>query len=290
MRHLNGRRGQGRAARWTALVLAVAAMGTGCSRSSQKSPADAVTPDGYKSPYLAASPATAAVAASPAATPEPAVAAKPTYHPASGERPYPLKALAEIGRSAAELTVLETMTDPKRGSETLDAAKKAGKAGVDLMRRALGSSNRTVRMQAALVLGNLKDKSKETVTALTEALLLDPDPDCRATAAKTFVVIEVRDAVPALLRSLNEDPFEPARANAAWALGNIGSTAALPALRKALKDEDTWVRLRSVSALKKMKARVALADLEDHYRNDPNPMVRERAGQAIQAITGKAPK
>jgi HEAT repeat protein len=258
--------------------MAVVAFASGCSK---KGPATEGPPDGYKSPYVAVPDVP------PAPPPEAPVAPPPKsrVHPASADRPYPLTPVAEVGKTPDEKAIVEFLSDPKQGGKALDLIKKQGRKGIDLARRALACDNREARMQSALILANLEDGSKETVKALMDAVLLDPDPDARALAAKAFIKIEKPEAVPVLLRSLKEDPFEPARANAAWALGNIGASAAVQPLRDALKDEDTWVRLRAVSALKKMKARVAVPDLIERLA-DSNSMVRERAREALKDITG----
>jgi hypothetical protein len=244
-------------------------------------------PDGYRSPYLSVDAALAPVADA-AMTPEPAAPPpapeKPKTHPAAAERPYPLVPADELA-TGPDLELLGILGDNHRGGEALARIRSEGRPGLELARKALRSSKREARIQAAMILANLKDKSKETVKALEDMVLLDPDPDARATAAKAFVALRAPDAVPFLIRSVKEDPFETARENSAWALGDIGTAAAIPVLREALKDPATWVRLRAVSALKRLKARVAVPDLAARLRDD-NPMVRERAREALKAITG----
>ena len=274
----------GRRVAWLFLAGCCAVAG-GCRKTPPAQAADA-----SKSPYLPVDAAVAAVtdvAPVPVPAPEPET---PKVHPAAKERPYPLKTLDDLATSPAAREVLDMMTNPKRGSEALDRLRGMGKPGLDLVRSALMATNRDVRIQAALLLGNLKDSSKETVKALVDAVLLDPDPDARATAARVFVVVKAPEALVPLVRSVREDPFEGARANAAWALGSVGGAGAIQPLREALKDPDTWVRLRAVSSLKKLKARVAVPDLLDHFRNDANPMVRDRAREALKDLTGKEPK
>lgn len=253
-----------------AIILMVA-----CSRKVERTEGP---PDGYKSPYIEV------VDIAPV-SPEPIEPPKQRIHPAALERPYPLISYEELATNEAEKEILGLLSDPKQGANALKAIKKLGTKGLEFARRALRCSNREVRAQAALVLANLEDGSRVTVQALCDSVLLDPDPDVRAIAAKAFVKIEKHEAVPTLIRSLKEDPFEPARANAAWALGNIGSSAAVQPLREALNDPDTWVRLRAVSALKKMKAKVAVPDLIERL-SDSNSMVRERAREALKDLTG----
>jgi len=90
--------------------------------------------------------------------------------------------------------------------------------------------------------------------------------------------------MPELIRSVTEDPSAAVRANAAWALGQLGKTArSVEALRHALHDEDTWVRLRAVTALGRLNAREAVGDLKG-LANDPNEMVRERVREVLNRL------
>ncbi len=273
-------------------IVAVALAATGCGKKGGGAPEG--PPDGYKSPYVgapdvpaagtpAAEPAKAPEAAPAAAAPEPA---KARTHPAAAERPYPLLTADELAKDADEKEIFTFLADPKQGGKALERMKKDKKKGAELGRRALLCSQRETRLQAALILGNLEDSSKETIKALSDAVLLDPDGDARALAAKAFIKIRKPEVIPVLIRSLKEDPFEPARANAAWALGDIGGAQALQPLRDALKDPDTWVRLRAVSGLKRLKAKAAVPDLIEHLA-DTNQMVRERAREALKDITGQ---
>jgi hypothetical protein len=268
---------------WLPVLVLIAALPS-CRKGGDR--ADAMA-DAYRSPYIAIQPDAGPADSAKAATPVPTVEIqKPRVHPAARERDYPMKSLADLAQETGDRETLDLMSDPKRGVSALNRVKAAGLAGVVLTRKALACTNREVRMQAALVLGNVKDAKPETVKALTDAVLLDPDPDVRAVAAKAFVAIDAPAATPVLIRSLEQDPYEDARASAAWALGNVGGPAAFPALRKALKDEATWVRLRAASSLKRLKARVAVNDLVEAL-GDANPMVRERVREALKVLTGR---
>jgi len=208
-------------------------------------------------------------------------------HPAATEWDYPLKNIVDITTDPLERQELNLLKEPKNGATVLARVQKTGPAGLTLMANALTANNREVRMQAALILANLKKSDKAIVRALCNTVLFDPDPDVRATAAKAFVNINAPLASLTLVRSLTEDPFETARANAAWALGNVGGgDVAINALRKGLKDPDTWVRLRSATALKKLRAKKAIPDLIEAL-GDQNPMVRERALESLKGLTGK---
>lgn len=208
-------------------------------------------------------------------------------HPAARERQYVLESLDALAAGEEEREVLEWMRDPKKGPAVLERVAKAGAKGHMWLRKALKCFDKNARVQACLVYGNLRRPlSKEDIAALCDAMLLDPDPDVRATAAKVFVTIKAKDAVPALLRSLADDPYAPARANAAWALGQIGGPGVVAQLRRALKDEDTWVRLRAVTALGRLRASEARDDIRKMLE-DPNSMVRERANEVLKSLGGR---
>jgi len=88
------------------------------------------------------------------------------------------------------------------------------------------------------------------------ALLADPDPTVRTTAAQALGKIAALDSVPALLRSL-EDNDPAVRAMSAWALGRFGED---------VLDE----------------AGLELAKRLD----DPSPAVKQAAAQALGAVGG----
>lgn len=252
-----------------------------CKRSLEKGD---IPNDTYKSPYL---PITEDISRTPADIPQPEQP-QSMLHPAAKDRPYPLMSIQDLALNDQEKELLMMMADPKKGGEVLERLKAAGPRALTLIRMALTATNKNIRMQSALLLANMKDISEETVAVLCDSVLYDPDPDVRATSAKAFVVIKAPSATDTLIRSLLEDPFETARANAAWALGNNPGKGVVDALKKALSDKDTWVRLRAVSALKKLNARQAIPEIKERAC-DQNAMVRERAEETLRAWGIKLP-
>ncbi len=210
---------------------------------------------------------------------------KSKYHPAAKERDYKYIDMAGIWETEEEREVVEFLQRAATAERAYKIIKKNPRNFTDLLRRTIRAQHREVRIQTAVIIGLLKDKSPETSAVMADAILLDSDPDVRAIAAKAFIVLKSKSAVDVLIRSLDEDPYEAARANAAWALGIIGDMAALGSLRKATKDDDTFVRLRAVSALFKLKSKQAIPELIARL-DDKSPMVRERAHQALREITG----
>ena len=85
------------------------------------------------------------------------------------------------------------------------------------------------------------------------AVLRDPNPEQRRTAAQSLGKIARKEAVPALVEALR-DPDAGVRANAAWAIGMIGP------------DEFDWSPVLSLLS-------------------DPDPRVREMASMAL-GVTG----
>lgn len=235
-----------------------------------------------KAEQVAIEQAGAPVEAPPAAEPE---RPKSRFHPAAFERDYELISRADISTNDDEAELVGMLAQARTGEKAWKVIRKSPEKYFEFLYRALRASNREVRVQAAVIMGLLKDKSEQTTIKLTDAVLLDQDPDVRAIAAKAFIAIRTKAAVDVLTRSLNEDPYEAARANAAWALGDIGDETAVPHLRKAMSDEDTFVRLRAVSAVKKMKAKSALPELVERL-SDKSPMVVDRAEEALVEISG----
>jgi len=272
----------GRVAGTAGLVLALAACGARGKIDAMLDAAPKVVPD---VPVAAPEAAPAAAPAPKAAEEEPM---RPRTHPAAKGKDYTLLPAVEVAHNAAEKDAMTGMADAMGGAEKVynGTVKKDAKTWLPFLRRALRSTNREVRIQAAVMLGLLKDKSPETVDAVSEAVILDRDPDVRAMAARSFLGIPSKKAVESLILSLEQDPYEAARSNAAWALGEIGDKSSVPALRKALSDPDTNVRLKAASAVLKMKPKEAVPELIQ-LLGDKSPMVRERALDALKAITGK---
>ncbi len=83
------------------------------------------------------------------------------------------------------------------------------------------------------------------------AVLRDPNPEQRRTAAQSLGKIARKEAVPALVEALR-DPDAGVRRNAAWALGMIGEDAVGPdrsPLASLLFDPDPGVREAAAMAL-----------------------------------------
>lgn len=132
-----------------------------------------------------------------------------------------------------------------------------GNASVLALAQALTCSDRNLRLNAELALGELAGppwdqndhyRRKMDISAALPALmdaLNDPDPGIRARAEEDINVIgpNAAEAVPKLINLLT-DMEESVRAIACITLSHIGPSAsqALPALRKTLSDPSQWVR------------------------------------------------
>lgn len=132
-----------------------------------------------------------------------------------------------------------------------------GNASVLALAQALTCSDRNLRLNAELALGELagppwdqddhyrpKMDISTALPALMEALN-DPDPGIRARAEEDIDAVgpNAAEAVPKLINLL-ADREESVRAIACITLSHIGPSAsqALPALRKTLSDPSQWVR------------------------------------------------
>ena len=202
------------------------------------------------------------------------------------------------------LSIGEVSDDPDVRRE-IAALSKAGNAktvmdklvrdkarSVPALRLALRHRDQNVRIQAADVLARLSEPSPETSAAFTAALQRDPNQEVRAAVARALTQYEDPTVVPVLLAAIEGDSYGMVRANAAWALGAQESVAgdarrdAVDGLAKALGDKETWVRLRSLSAIKRLRGTKALPAVVERVK-DENSVVRERAVQTLQKLTGK---
>lgn len=278
----------GKTAPWWAWAFLLAALipSWGCRRGAR--PATAPAAAEPATPVVTPDPGAIAGGpdAAPMAPPEEAASPRSRTHPDAVGKDYGLLAMGEVATTGPEEEFFRQMTNAKSAEQAFKVIRKDAARWLPFLHRALRSSNREVRIQAAVMLGLLKDRSPETIAAMRDALILDRDPDVRAMVARSFLAIPAQRAVDLLIRSLEADPYEATRANAAWALGESGDRRAVPVLIRALQDEDTFVRLRAVSALMKFRAREAVPGLVACL-SDRSPMVRERAHMALKQITGK---
>ncbi|HOD07251.1 MAG TPA: HEAT repeat domain-containing protein [Myxococcota bacterium] len=185
-----------------------------------------------------------------------------------------------------ERQILELLSRAHTAEKAWRIIRKDPPAHLELLKRATRSRNHEIRSQALIIMGLLKsDNTEESLTSVMGAMMCDDKQEVRAIAAKTFVQHPTPASVRLLLKSLELDPFAGTRANAAWALGAAGDLTAVNGLRKATRDDDAFVRLRAVGALMDLKTKLGIPELIDRLV-DENPMVAERAHQALREITG----
>ncbi|GMV44114.1 MAG: hypothetical protein AMXMBFR64_58300 [Myxococcales bacterium] len=172
------------------------------------------------------------------------------------------------------------------GGEAVYEAVRSRKDALPALRRAIWHREPNVRTNAARILVKLDDHDPETADALVDVLLHDADADVRANIARALVPYKDSGVTDALILALETDPDGAVREHAAWALGAVGDKKSIDALVASLDDAETRVRLRSVSALRRLKARDAIPALVERVR-DSNVVVRERTVQTLRELTGK---
>lgn len=106
-------------------------------------------------------------------------------------------------------------------------------------------------LPACIVSTDHREPTPEQVIPRLVAVLKDPNPELRRTAAQSLGKIARKETAPALLEALR-DPDAGVRRHAAWALGMIGSDALGPErspLAALLFDVDPAVREAAAMAL-----------------------------------------
>src|SRR2546427_144669 len=120
------------------------------------------------------------------------------------------------------------------------------------------------------------------------AVLKDPNPELRRTAAQSLGKIARKEAVPALMEALC-DPDAGVRRHAAWALGMIGEDAVgldRSPLSSLLFDPDPGGR--EAAALGEIAAPETVAPLSKVLTKDPDPGVRIEAAFRLGKFGGEA--
>lgn len=160
-------------------------------------------------------------------------------------------------------------------------------SSVSILIKALGDSNRWVRISAAVALGQIGPEAKEAVPSLIKALG-DSDPGMRYRAAEALGKIgsEAKEAIPALLKALGDNEPEVCMvADSAIAKIVPEAKEAAFALIKALGDSDIRVRHGAINALGKIGSPAeSVVPALIAVLSDPVPDIRKEAILLLQKI------
>jgi HEAT repeat protein len=196
---------------------------------------------------------------------------------------------ANIDSQVAPLIERLNNRDVRIRREAIDGLVEIGSPALPALITAIQSEDRTLRLNAASVFGDLGAEAVAAVPVLTTALQ-DPDDQVRlyATWALGNIGVGAKAAVPALLEALH-DRSQYVRIYAPSALRRIGVAAkvGVPALVTALGDSSARVRFNAANALGVMgaSAEVAVPELIK-LLDAPEVYVRFGAVKALGNIAG----
>ena len=222
------------------------------------------------------------VAPTPAPEPEP-----PSTGAARPDPDYRFVAYEDITKDAALDKLIKGLAETGNAKSLRKAFEARRNEAIPALLLALRAPSANIRSQSALILNRMDCKSKAYTEALNKMVLSDPDPDVRGMAGRVMVYYRNRGNTAALAEALVKDTAEGVRMHAAWALGASHDPAGTAALIYALDDKSTDVRLRTVGALKRIKARKAVPWIVSRLSDD-NAVVRERALEVLKKLTGKS--
>ena len=164
-------------------------------------------------------------------------------------------ALGETGNQEAVPHLEEILKD--KNKEDLhpviinSIGKIGGSGAIPILLQALENSNDLVRVNAALVIRDLRN---EELLPHFLKLIKDNNESLRAIAASSLGLTGDKSAVPPLLDAL-DDEAASVRAIAASSLGCIADSSVSSHLEKALGDENEVVRRQAAAAISKLKSR-----------------------------------
>lgn len=149
--------------------------------------------------------------------------------------------------------------------------------------KALSDPNHNVRIFAAEA---LREVGNEVARGALVRALKDDHPLVRVNAAAALGKVGGEEAVKALIAALED---EWASVNAAKALGTLADPAAEEALLRAARSDEMRAASAAVVALGGFSKSVRAADeLDELSRASSLPRIRAEAGDAAQAIRGRA--
>lgn len=220
------------------------------------------------------------------------------------------RALGLIHAAGAEREFSRLLRDPEAvvRSAAAEGVAEAGWTGaLPLLVELLGDDTDAVRIAAARALGELGDPAAvaplvrsyrdagpdfaDAITgavaridrlqldAIIDILLERDDAAGRARLVRTVGGLRAPHPIP-LLTSLFRDRAPEVRAAAAEVLGRTGAADAATLLLDGLLDPDNTVRAHSVDGLVRLGTESASLRLLTLLREDPDPLVRERAALA----------
>jgi HEAT repeat protein len=191
----------------------------------------------------------------------------------------------DIARDRHVEYLIKTLQDPE-ATARVQAAKLLGELkdsrGVDGLSAALFDGDAGVRRAAAQALEKIGPPASEALlTALN-----NPDQDVRHAAAKALGQTGEHRMIPSLIAALR-DPQESVRSQAAFALNKMGARAVEP-LIAALTSPDANTRLHAARILGSVGGDLrALSELQRLARDDSDNKVQEAAKLAAEKVRGR---
>jgi HEAT repeat protein len=226
------------------------------------------------------------------------------------------RALGAIGALAAESDIRRLLSDPSpmvRGAAVEAATDSRLTSLVPGLLDLLGDSEASLRCMAARALGGLGDRSAtplllsafpdpcmdvseaiavavsrldlRALAGLIDQLLDSPDVDSKLALIRTLRRSRKSEALPVLQRLL-DDHMPAVRAAAIEALERVGRSdsereVAAAAVSRGLQDPDDLVRASAIDASARVAGLQHGRALAALLKDDPSPLVRERAALAI---------
>jgi S1-C subfamily serine protease len=261
--------------------------------------------------------ATAKLPVKPPEKPEDAYAVQVSYVSGGGEtvflKPMPYRPQAPAPVAAAGPEQAGGKPPPGQAGAAKEEHVQLTDAELTQALEDVKSSNRVRRRAALDMLAKAEPNGHgDEVLKAVEPMLSDSDFVTRTSATKAAAVWAPKECVPALLKLLKDD-VPAVRWAVLEAFGKLkdertvdavaervpkDSYKASPALRamgsmaekavaKLLKHEDFGVRLEACNLLKDIGTKDSLAALEESAAKDQNPLVKQTANAAIQAIKGR---
>ena len=171
-------------------------------------------------------------------------------------------------------------------------ANRSDEEAVNLLLSVAGTRTEywPVKIEAMVLLGETRNPRAKK---LLLSIFHNPNLNWECPSIKTYAVIALGNfkgdsyIVESIIKAL-DDHEKMTREAALQSLGRIGDPAAVPHIIESMNEPSFAIKLSAIEALEAIGDPQAIAPLQKVAENNTDPLIRERAREAIETLRNKA--